>query len=213
MTVRALLLDFDGTLADSLSAMRRVYERFVTQLGGTPSDDEFDALNGPPLRDVVASLCRAHGGRAHEPRDMESYERLIDEELRCVTPNLGARSLLDAAAERGIRCGIVTSGKADLVEAWLDGSELSDRCPLLVSSDDTANGKPSPEPYLAALDKLGVLPADALAIEDSPAGVASATSAGIPTLHLTSGAKSGPALARISGLADAVPYFAELRSE
>jgi HAD superfamily hydrolase (TIGR01509 family) len=207
VTVRALLLDFDGTLADSLSAMRRVYGRFVTQLGGTPSDDEFDALNGPPLRDVVESLCRTHGGRAHEPRDRQSYERLIDEELRNVTPNLGIERLLDAAAERSIRCGIVTSGNANLVEAWLDARELGDRCALLVSSDDVANGKPSPEPYLAALEKLGVSPADAVAIEDSPAGVASATAAGIPTLHLTAGAKCGPAVARISGLVDAVPYL------
>src|SRR4051812_10069840 len=45
VVVRALLLDFDGTLADSLSAMRRVYERFVTDLGGAPSNREFDAFN------------------------------------------------------------------------------------------------------------------------------------------------------------------------
>jgi HAD superfamily hydrolase (TIGR01509 family) len=205
VAVRALLLDFDGTLADSLGAMRRVYERFVTELGGVPSDDEFNAFNGPPLRDVVEGLCVAHGNRPHRATDMDSYQGLIREELCGMKPSLGAEALLDAAAERGIKCGIVTSGKAGLVDAWLEARDFT--CALVVSGDDVANGKPSPDPYLLALERLGVSSADALAIEDSPAGVASAAAAGIPTLHLTTGAQSGSALARISDLAQALSYL------
>lgn len=207
MAVRALLLDFDGTLADSLAAMRRVYERFVTDLGGKPSDDEFDALNGPPLRDVVESICRTHQDREHGPNDLQTYQRLIDDELKRVVPSAGTDVLLEAAADRDIRCGIVTSGKPDLVQAWLERQQLADRCPLVVCGDDVANGKPSPEPYLLALERLGVAPTDTLAVEDSAAGVASAVGAGIPTLHLTAEGHADVALAGIANLAEAVPYL------
>jgi beta-phosphoglucomutase-like phosphatase (HAD superfamily) len=52
----------------------------------------------------------------------------------------------------------------------------------VVTGDQVSRGKPAPDPYLLAVDRLGVLPAHCVAIEDSPTGVASATAAGVPTI-------------------------------
>jgi HAD superfamily hydrolase (TIGR01509 family) len=200
-----LLLDFDGTLADSLPALRRVYERFVIGLGGEPSSDEFDALNGPRLREVVERICVAHEGRPHSAEDLTRYACLIEEELARVEPARDADTLLSAARARGIRCAIVTSSSASLVESWLDAAHL--HVDLLISGDDLAEGKPSPAPYQLALRQLGVAAEEALAIEDSVLGVQSATAAGIPTLRLSSAPGAGPEKACIATLADALPYL------
>lgn len=204
MPIRALLLDFDGTLADSLPALRRVYERFVIDLGAKPNGDEFDALNGPPLRDVVESLCMAHQSRAHAAEDLDRYYRLIADELVRIEPAAGASELLNAARSRGIATAIVTSSKAELVWSWLEAVGL--HFDLIVAGDDIAEGKPSPAPYTMALRKLGVVPEQALAIEDSPSGIRSATAAGIRTLRLGHGVSTGAEEACIASLEDAVAY-------
>ena len=54
----------------------------------------------------------------------------------------------------------------------------------LVTGDEVSHGKPHPEPYLAAARLVGADPADCIAIEDSPAGVRSATAAGVPTIAI-----------------------------
>src|SRR5688572_8005467 len=59
--VPALLLDFDGTLADSLGVMRSVYDQFLLSHDKEPSDAEFESLNGPPLFEVVRRLKCTHG--------------------------------------------------------------------------------------------------------------------------------------------------------
>lgn len=209
MALRALLLDFDGTLADSLPAMQRVYDRFVTDLGGVPTAAEFERLNGPPLRDVVESLCATHQQRQHNHEDIAAYLAHIEEELVRTRPTEGARLLLERAQTCGIRCGLVTSGKADLVAKWLNANGLSDLCPVVVSGDDVKEGKPSPAPYLLAVDRLGIRADEALAIEDSLAGVAAATSAGIPTLRLGEPTDAATELASIQTLTDALPYLNE----
>ena len=67
----ALLLDLDGTLADSLGVMRGLYFRFLGDLGRKGSQAEFDALNGPPLDEVIERLRTSHGleGSPEELRD------------------------------------------------------------------------------------------------------------------------------------------------
>jgi HAD superfamily hydrolase (TIGR01509 family) len=205
--IRALLLDFDGTLSDSLPALRRVYERFVTELGGAATDDEFDALNGPPLRDVVEHLCVTHQQRAHSKADIEKYERLVAEASGRILPAKGTAALLEAANASGIACAIVTSSKADLVKSWLEANGFAGRCDLIVSGEDVSEGKPGPEPYRLALARLGLNPEEALAIEDSPSGVQSARAAGIRTLWVGRPSEAGDGVAGIDTLNDALAHF------
>lgn len=207
MALRALLLDFDGTLADSLAAMRRVYERFVTDLGGVPTSDEFEALNGPPLRQIVRHLCLAHQQRSDCEADLRSYVSLIAEELSRIRPASGADLLLERAKANGFWCVVVTSGEADLVTAWLRTAGLDKHFDLIVSGGDVKDGKPSPAPYQFALQRLGLRPEEALAIEDSESGVTSATSAGIATLRLGGAAPAGSETACITRLEEALAYL------
>lgn len=207
MAVRALLLDFDGTLADSLPALRQLYERFVSDLGGEPSAEEFEALNGPPLRRVVEALCVTHQQRPSCDEDVKLYQQLLAEEMLRVAPAAEVGALFDAADERGIQCAIVTSNRADLVAAWIEANGLSRRCGVIVSGEEVREGKPSPEPYLLALKRLGLRPEQALAIEDSRSGVSSATAAGIRTLWLTKAGSGCTGVATIDSLGGAVAYL------
>ncbi len=183
---RALLVDLDGTLADSIGAMVDVYHAFVARHGGAASREEFDRLNGPSLREVVADLARTHGISG----DMETlhHEYIADVDrayASTIRPNEGAGALIETAKDLHMALVLVTANHRGAAEAFLDAHGWRECFSALVTGDDVALGKPDPALYRRALDIAGIdAPLRAIAVEDSANGIASATGAGVPTIAL-----------------------------
>ena len=187
MPVRAILMDLDGTLADSLSVMRHVYDRFLGRFQRPATTAEFDSLNGPPLPEVVRRLKASHGLDGDVDHLLALYRTLIDEAYGAVQPQPGAGELLSQAKDCGCITAIVTSNARRTTQRWLDAAGLADRIDFIVAGEDVRFGKPDPEPYLAAVKQTGLRPDQAVALEDSPQGAASAISAGLRTFVLDVG--------------------------
>lgn len=181
---RVLLLDLDGTLADSLGVMKTVYRRFMEGEGLTPSDAEFDRLNGPPIAECVRIIKDAHRLAPPHAELLARYQTLVDKVYASVPPSAGARELLAAAKARGWAVGVVTSNGEARTRAWLARAGLDGWIDAVTGGDTVRRGKPAPDPYLAALARAGCAAENALAVEDSPLGAASAMAAGIATLAL-----------------------------
>jgi HAD superfamily hydrolase (TIGR01509 family) len=189
---RALLLDLDGTLADSLAVMRLVYGRFLDSLGRAATDAEFARLNGPPLADVVRLLKQAH--RLPQPVEelLTRYRDLIDRAYLEVRPAAGARALLEHARKLGYTVAVVTSNSAGRARDWLERVELGRLVDVLVAEEDVTRGKPAPDPYLLATARTGCTAAASIAVEDSPQGARAARDAGLRTFVLAPDPVSGP---------------------
>lgn len=185
-----LLIDLDGTLADSLTVMKTAYRRFVENFGGRPSDAEFSKLNGPTLGEVVRHLQHTHGLPGDHEKLMAYYENLLDESYGDVLPMPGAPELLAGAKRNKWTVGVVTSNSVVRCSTWLERNELAVMVDLMVCGEDVSNGKPDPEIYLLALERAGCPAQNALAIEDSPQGAEAALAAGIPTIGLTTDPKN-----------------------
>jgi HAD superfamily hydrolase (TIGR01509 family) len=200
---RALICDLDGTLADTLPGLVAVYERFVTSLNGVPSADEFARLNGLVIADVVRTLCRTHGCDARPDDLVQRYEDAIDRNYQSAPARPGARELLEAAQANGWKCAVVTSGRRDRAGRWLTGAGLDGVVDTLVTGDDVSRGKPDPEAYVLALERLRAEPATSIAVGDSEAGAAAALGAGMRTYYLAvDGARVPPGVIAIGGLVD-----------
>lgn len=180
-----LFVDLDGTLADSLSVMRHVYHRFLTDRDRPADDAEFDRLNGPPLADVVAHLAQSHDLTMPLVELVADYWRLIGEAYDGVVPMAGAAALLAAAQDHGMPVVLVTSNDAGLAARWLDRVGLA--VDAIIGGGDVTHGKPDPEPYLRALAQVGCQPQRSFAVEDSPSGVAAARAAGLTVYHFGDG--------------------------
>jgi len=166
----------DGVLIDSAPAVERVWRVWARNHGLDP------AL-------VVA---QAHGRRSIETiravaptMDAEKENVLIEQmeidDKEGVIALPGAARLLAQLPDD--RFAIVTSATRPLAEARLGYAGV--RVPrYMITADDVVNGKPSPEPYLKGAALLGVAPADCVVFEDTPAGVASAQSAGMKAVAL-----------------------------
>jgi len=94
----------------------------------------------------------------------------------------GVPELLKELKARRIPMAVATSSRAAHALSHLGAAGLLDHFAAIVTRDDVTQPKPHPEPYLTAVSQLGVLPARAIAIEDSASGIRSAHSAGLQTV-------------------------------
>ena len=106
-------------------------------------------------------------------------QRRLDRiENRPVDVKPGAVELLTHANDMGVSCGLATSTRSSLAEAMLARAGLDRYFSIIVTGDDVRRGKPDPEPYITAAERLGVHPSRCWALEDSANGVRSASAAG-----------------------------------
>jgi HAD superfamily hydrolase (TIGR01509 family) len=188
---RGILVDLDGTLADSIGVMRSAYRQFLSYYGTVGTDEEFDRLNGPSLSEIVRLLKTAHSLSPEESVLYNRYAQIVDCEYGSVSTCAGARELLREARSRECRVCVVTSNSAGRTRRWLNSSGLIQFVDNVVSGDDVHHGKPHPEPYLLASRLIATAIGDTIAVEDSSQGVESAVAAGLRTIVVTPTPLSG----------------------
>lgn len=174
----AVLFDMDGTLVDTEPYWIAAEFDIVEMHGGTWSHEHAKALVGSDLLDSGAYI-RQHGGVDRTPTEI--VEMLLDrvvERIRAEVPwRPGARELLGSVRGEGVDTALVTMSwkrfSDEVVNCLPSGSFT-----VSVTGDEVSQGKPHPEPYLLAAERLGVRADECVAIEDSPTGVRSALAAG-----------------------------------
>jgi HAD superfamily hydrolase (TIGR01509 family) len=172
----------DGTLVDTEPYWFAAEKALVARFDGTWTDDDARSIVGFDLLDS------AHELRTRGNVQLELHE-IVDRLLDLVGAQLaeripwrpGALELLGSLRSAGIPCALVTMSWRRFTHDVLGGLPLGS-FEVTVTGDEVDKGKPHPEPYLTAAALLGVDPHTAVAIEDSPTGVASALAAGCRTI-------------------------------
>ncbi|MBZ9649172.1 HAD family phosphatase [Sphingobium sp. 3R8] len=181
--VRAVIFDMDGTLLDTEAAHRRAFAQTGDAIGWPMADDLLLSMVGIH-RDENERMLAAHLG-PHFPlaRFYADSDALFEAAVEAGIPlRPGARLLLDHLAQAGIPMALATSTAAPYAQQRLEKSGLLHYFDVVVTRSDVDQPKPHPEPYLLAARLLGVDPVHCVAVEDSHAGVRSATAAGIATV-------------------------------
>jgi sugar-phosphatase len=176
--VAGLLFDNDGVLVDSTAVVEDSWRAFASWYD-LPVDDVLERVHGRRSHDVIAH----YADRLPVSAD-DAFARYIDACIReFVQVELlpGTAELVASLPEQG--WAVVTSGTKVVTQARWKAAGLPDP-PVLISAEDVSEGKPKPDPYRTAAQRLQLDPADCLAIEDSPAGLTSARAAGCTTLAL-----------------------------
>lgn len=178
----AVLWDMDGTLIDSEPYWMAEEHALVESYGGTWTDAHARALVGNPL-EVSAQYIIDHSPvEADVTAVVDTLMHGVMGRIRGEVPwRPGALELLTGLHEAGVPSALVTMSWRPLTDlvVSLAPPGIFD---VVVTGDAVGYGKPHPEPYLTAARLLGVDATSCVAIEDSPAGVASAVAAGVPTI-------------------------------
>ncbi|MGG7574962.1 HAD-IA family hydrolase [Streptomyces sirii] len=174
----ALLFDNDGTLISSIESVNRCWARWAREYGITAEEFARIELHGRPAVEIVADLLPAD----RVPAALARIEQLEVEDVAGGVVRLpGTRALLESLPAE--RWAVVTSATLRLAEARL--AQAGIRPKTLIAADDVDRGKPDPQPYLLAAERLGVDPARCVVFEDAPAGLAAGHAAGMVTVALT----------------------------
>jgi pseudouridine 5'-phosphatase len=157
----------------------RVGAELMRRRGREYSPGLVDAVMGRPPRDCFETMIRWHA-LDDDWRTLAAESEAIFLELLAgaLAPMPGLIELLDALELRGLPKAICTSSSRRLTEAVLDTFHMRPRFRFILTSEDITHGKPHPEVYLAAAQRLAVAPAEMLVLEDSGTGCLAAARAG-----------------------------------
>ena len=201
MGVKALVFDFDGLILDTeepvYQSWRELYEEHGEQL---PFDRWIQIVGSSNAAFDPRGHLEARLGRPLSPEVLDRRIRRRTELVLAEPVLPGVAQLADAALARGLKLGVASSSSCEWVGGHLQRLGLRDRFACVRCRDDVAAVKPAPDLYQSALDCLGVRPEEAIAIEDSPNGIAAAKAAGMWCVAVPNGITGGLDLSR----ADAV---------
>jgi HAD superfamily hydrolase (TIGR01509 family) len=205
--LRGVLWDLDGTVVDSEPAWTDAETRLVERYGGAWSPAQALELVGCDLRGTAAALQAAGVPLATEPLINAMLDLVIEHVMAREPWRDGIPQALAACRAAGLASALVSMSWRRFTHAVAD--LLPDAFAAVVSGDDVLKGKPDPEPYLLGASKLGLDPAECVAVEDSPPGAASALAAGIPTVVVPGAATvpPQPGLVWVAGAAEITPAF------
>ena len=185
-TPGALIFDCDGTLADTMPLHYRAWRRVLDGLGHTHvfPETQFYAFGGVPAREVLIRLKEEHGLDFDVDELTDQKERAFGELVVDSTP------IPEVIAEARRFFGVVpmavaSGGQRELVEATLQRLGIRALFPVVVGSQDARRGKPEPDLFLLAAERLGVAPETCVVFEDAPAGLEAARRAGRKAVDVT----------------------------
>ena len=183
--IKAVLFDMDGTVFDTEPIYRRCWIRAAKEVGFNEDMDLFFArICGLNMTDIASCVYRFYG----EDTPFEEIRTLrrgyLDEELENgVLPfKAGAPEIFVELKKRDIKIALATSTARKMVDRYLQMSGLEGVFDAIVTGETVTHGKPHPETFLTAAERLGVAPAHCVVVEDSHHGVMAGHTAGMFTV-------------------------------
>lgn len=181
---QAFLYDCDGTLADNMQAHKDTYVQVAANCGVQIDEAIIDEFAGLPILRVVEEINKRYGCSLDPVTfDKQKYELYYREYIQHIRPVKFVTGHLKAH-EGKVKIGVVSGGSREAIEKTLGILGIREQVEVLVCAGETERGKPYPDPFLAAAEKLGVEPGACLVFEDGDAGVKAAEAAGMDWIRI-----------------------------
>lgn len=183
--LKGILFDFDGTLADTMEGHYLAWKSALGEYGIPIEVDDYYPLEGAGLHEVARKFAKeptwTEAAIGELVRKKKKY--YVDRQPMTFFP--GVELLISELKDRKVPIAIVTAGHLDQLRLSVPQRFL-EQFDALITGDLFVRGKPDPEPYLRGAEKLGLTPADCIAIENSPLGVQAARRANIYCIAICS---------------------------
>lgn len=177
------IFDCDGTLADTMPLHYQAWCDTLAPSGCPFPEETFYEWGGVTAEEIVVRLNALHG-HTLDPAETAHFKEHL---YRTLIPRVGPVAAIIAEARRlHGRCplAVASGGMRVMVEETLETLGIRGLFDTVVAAEDVQRGKPDPEPFLLAAERIGVPPQDCLVYEDSPAGLEAARRAGMRAVDI-----------------------------
>lgn len=178
--LEAVIFDMDGVLIDTMPYHARAWQMAFQSAGLEISPQEVYEREGESGPEAVEFFFRKRGldPVSGQAESLLRKKELIFKEIATRRPFAGVLEFLVALRERRKRLAVVTGTARKELEIALP-REIREKFEVIITGDEVKRGKPDPEPYVRALDRLNLVPEKGLVIENAPLGIKSALGAGL----------------------------------
>jgi beta-phosphoglucomutase len=187
--IKAILFDMDGVLVDSMAFHLKTWKELLENFNIIVSDEFIYEHEGAMDPEIIVTLFGQHGYYPDPEEILQIYQSqnkmFQDKYLSQVCLYPDSLNLLQRLNRNGILLGLVTSSRRNLVKRIWQEKDL-DLFKTIITADDITRFKPFPDPYLKAMEELNQSSDTCLVIENAPAGILSANTAGITCLAISS---------------------------
>ena len=180
---RAYLFDCDGTIVDSMPLHYIAWKKALAEWNCVFEEQLFYAWGGRPVTEIIAALNKRDGLNMPVDAVARRKEDLYFELLPQITAIPEVVEHIEAKHGH-IPLAVVSGSRRDSVLGSLTALHLIDKFDTLVCAEDYARGKPAPDCFLVAAERLGVSPEDCLVFEDTDLGIEAATAAGMASVRV-----------------------------
>jgi HAD superfamily hydrolase (TIGR01509 family) len=180
MIVTGVVFDCDGTLVDTEPLSGEAWRRTVAPYGYSITDEDLESVVGFTYARTYAYFAE----RAELPAPAALWRTLADELYALMDERLepfdDALTALEELRARGIPVAVASSSARERLDHTL--ARVGLRFDVTIAGDEVENGKPAPDMFVFAAERLGLAPERCVVVEDSPPGVAAGRAANMPTL-------------------------------
>ncbi len=188
MNLSAVIFDMDGLMVDTEPLSRQAWERVLALYDYAMDDEVYGRMIGLRSAESVQVMLDAYPLPLTAAETMRRKKAFLDERLTQGIPIMpGLMELHAVIARRGLPWAVATSSPRQHASHILAQIGLLESCRAIVGGDEVAKGKPSPDIYLLAAERLGIPPQNCLALEDSAPGCQAAAQAGMTTIAIPNG--------------------------
>ncbi len=187
MKVKAVIFDLDGVIADSEQLSGETTAAVLAKYGITLTDSERRETFGRRSPDIFSDALSKRNMEGNIEEMVQEKNRLLIEKVRTeLKPIPNSIELVKWLKCNGYRLALATSSHSAKMQMEVDSLGIEDLFDVIVCGDDVRKGKPDPEIFLKAAEKLGAKPEECVVIEDSQFGVQAAKFAGMKAIAFDS---------------------------
>jgi HAD superfamily hydrolase (TIGR01509 family) len=183
--IKGLIFDMDGVLIDSEPLHLQAYQEFLKGFGITFSEADNRPFIGRTDLELAEHLISQHALPLDALQLVEKKEEILARSFSThLKPMPGVIKILLAAQAISLPCAVASSATLPTIKKVTETLDIARYFQTLTSGDEVAHGKPAPDVYLLAAERIGVLPINCLVIEDSFNGVLAAKAAGMKCIAI-----------------------------
>ena len=181
---KAILFDMDGLILDTEKHYQKAWIQAANEMGFKMTVKEQLYLRSCTKKYAEPIMQEFFGSNFDYDKVRDRRKEIMEEDLKRfgIEKKPFADEILDYLKEAGIKRALVTATPEKRARECIRAVGLEEKFDQIISADMVANGKPEPDVYVFACEKIGEKPSDCLALEDSPNGVRSANGAGVDVI-------------------------------